>query len=70
MTAGGSSSGETWDGERGHIDEAMLHRHLDCVDLPICYIAGPPGMVQATRAVLVAFGVDEDDVRTEEFTGY
>ena len=29
-----------------------------------------PGMVQALRAMLVASGVDEDDIRTEEFTGY
>jgi ferredoxin-NADP reductase len=33
-------------------------------------IAGPPGMVQSTRAAVVASGVDEDDIRTEEFTGY
>jgi ferredoxin-NADP reductase len=59
------------DGERGHIDAAMLRRHLDgsVVD-PIYYIAGPPGMVQALRAMLIASSVDEDDVRIEEFTGY
>jgi ferredoxin-NADP reductase len=69
MTAlAGSSSG--WDGERGHIDAAMLGRHLDGVSNPIFYIAGPAGMVQATRTMLVASGVDEDDIRTEEFTGY
>jgi hypothetical protein len=27
-------------------------------------------MVQTTRTMLVASGVDEDDIRTEEFTGY
>ena len=59
-----------WDGERGRIDAAMLERHLDGVANPIYYMAGPPGMVQATRATLVALGVDEDDIRTEEFTGY
>lgn len=59
-----------WDGERGHIDAAMLRRHLDGVVDPIYYIAGPPGMVQALRAMLIASEVDEDDVRIEEFTGY
>ena len=59
-----------WDGERSRIDAAMLERHLDGVANPIYYMAGPPGMVQATRATLVASGVDEDDIRTEEFTGY
>jgi ferredoxin-NADP reductase len=59
-----------WDGERGHIDAAMLRRHLDGLVDPIYSIAGPPGMVQALRAMLIASGVDEDDVRIEEFTGY
>jgi ferredoxin-NADP reductase len=64
------ASGDPWDGERGHIDAAMLRRHLDGLADPIYYIAGPPGMVQALRTMLVASGVDEDDVRIEEFTGY
>jgi ferredoxin-NADP reductase len=37
---------------------------------PIYYIAGPPAMVAAMRKMLVASGVDEDDIRTEEFSGY
>lgn len=67
---GVADSDRGWDGERGHIDAAMLRRHLDGVVDPIYYIAGPPGMVQALRAMLIASGVDEDDVRIEEFTGY
>jgi len=59
-----------WDGERSRIDAAMLERHLDGVANPIYYMAGPPGMVQTARATLVASGVDEDAIRTEEFTGY
>ena len=63
-------SGQSWDGERGRFDAELLHRHLEELDQPIYYIAGPAGMVQATRAMLVAAGADEDDIRTEEFTGY
>jgi len=48
----------------------MLGRHLDGVRNPIFYIAGPAGMVQASRTMPVAWGVDEDDIRTETFTGY
>jgi ferredoxin-NADP reductase len=48
----------------------MQARHVgDQVD-PIYSVAGPAGMVQALRAMLVAADVDEDDIRTEEFTGY
>jgi ferredoxin-NADP reductase len=36
----------------------------------ICYVAGPPTMVAAARQSLSAAGVDEDDIRTEEFAGY
>jgi ferredoxin-NADP reductase len=65
-----AGSMQTWAGERGHIDIAMLRRHLDGVVDPIFYVAGPPGMVQALRTTLVTSGVDEDNIRTEEFTGY
>ena len=69
MTAMAGSM-QTWAGERGHIDIAMLRRHLDGVVDPIFYVAGPPSMVQALRTTLVTSGVDEDNIRTEEFTGY
>lgn len=69
MTAMAGSK-QAWDGERGRIDAAMLQRHLDGISDPIFYIAGPATMVQGLRAMLVASGVDEDDIRTEEFTGY
>ena len=65
-----SDSTRPWEGEQGHIDEAMLERHLVGIANPIYYIAGPTGMVKATRTILVASGVGEDDIRTEEFTGY
>ncbi len=61
---------QAWNGERGRIDAAMLRRYLGGLADQIFYVAGPPGMVQALRATLVASGVDEDDIRTEEFTGY
>jgi ferredoxin-NADP reductase len=69
MTAMAGSTRE-WDGERGHIDWAMLRRHMAGVINPIYYVTGPAGMVQSLRGMLVASKVDEDDIRTEEFTGY
>ena len=65
-----ADSAQSWEGERGHIDAAMVARHLGGVADPIYYIAGPVAMVEGMRAMLVASGVDEDDIRTEEFTGY
>ena len=61
---------EPWEGERGRIDGEMLERHLGGVGGAIYYLTGPPGMVQGLRRMLVDSGTDEDDIRTEEFTGY
>jgi ferredoxin-NADP reductase len=64
------SSRRPWTGERGLIDRAMLLRHVPELQGPIYYLAGPPAMVAAMRAMLVAAAVDEDDIRTEGFSGY
>jgi ferredoxin-NADP reductase len=63
-------SRRTWQGERGSINREMLAKYLKIAVSPIYYIAGPPGMVSAMRTLLSDIGVDEDDVRTEEFAGY
>ncbi len=59
-----------WGGETGFVTPAMLGRYLPGLQGPIYYVAGPPAMVTAMRDMLVGAGVDEDDVRTEEFGGY
>ncbi|TMQ32629.1 MAG: FAD-dependent oxidoreductase [Planctomycetota bacterium] len=59
-----------WDGERGRIDKQMLTKYLAGITSAIYYVTGPPGMVMGLRTVLKASGVDSDDIRTEEFTGY
>jgi ferredoxin-NADP reductase len=48
----------------------MLAKLLGTLQGPIYYIAGPPPMVAAMREMLVGAGVDEDDIRAEEFAGY
>lgn len=69
-TMSGLDASDAWDGERGRIDAPMLARHLEGMTNAIYYLTGPPGMVAGLRALLVETGVDEDDIRTEEFTGY
>jgi ferredoxin-NADP reductase len=59
-----------WQGEMGYIDGEMLGRYLGDLAAPIYYSAGPPGMVAAMRSVLTGVGVREDDIVTEEFSGY
>jgi len=64
------SSKEEWNGETVLIDKEMLCRHLAGLQGPIYYIVGPPPMVTAMRQTLVSAGIEEDDVRAEEFAGY
>jgi ferredoxin-NADP reductase len=65
-----SKSKREWKGETVLIDKEMLSRHLAILQGPIYYIAGPPTMVAAMRQTLVGAGVEEDDIRAEEFAGY
>ena len=64
-------------GEVGLIDYQMLVRHLKAAASPesysagpIYYIAGPPQMDRDLQAMLTNAGVDSDDIRIEEFSGY
>jgi ferredoxin-NADP reductase len=59
-----------WSGETGYITARMIESRVGTLQGPIYYIAGPPAMVAAMREMLVNDGVDEDDIRTEEFSGY
>jgi ferredoxin-NADP reductase len=66
-------SARPWKGELGMIDYKMLDRHLKAVtspEGPIYFIAGPPQMVRDLQTMLTNAGVDTDDIRTEEFSGY
>jgi len=63
-------SNRPWQGETGLINKEMLSRYLKVAASPIYYIAGPPGMVKGLHEVLNKAGVDDDDIRREEFPGY
>lgn len=63
-------SHRTWNGETGLINQEILSRHLKGVGTPIYYIAGPPAMVKGLHEMLNNAGVDDDDIRSEEFAGY
>lgn len=63
-------SSRAWHGETGYINKAMLLKLIDDLTLPIFYIDGPAPMVKAMCDMLSEAGVDEDSIRTEEFSGY
>ncbi|MCC7496619.1 MAG: FAD-dependent oxidoreductase [Bryobacterales bacterium] len=63
-----------WHGETGRISAEMISRHLKTAvptgSAPVYYIAGPPAMSVGLRDVLNKAGIDDDDIRSEEFAGY
>jgi ferredoxin-NADP reductase len=63
-------SAQRWDGETGYITKDMLEKYVGDLTLPIYYLAGPASMVTAMRKTLNEAGVDDDNIRTEEFSGY
>jgi Na+-transporting NADH:ubiquinone oxidoreductase subunit NqrF len=69
MTQMEKSTGE-WHEERGFITKDMLSKYIGDLTLPIYYLCGPPAMVTAMRKILNESGVDDDNIRTEEFSGY
>jgi ferredoxin-NADP reductase len=61
---------QSWEGATGHIDPSMVKHTLKDLVGPVYYAAGPPGMVASVRKMLNDAGIDDDDIRTEEFAGY
>lgn len=59
-----------WQGERGLVTAEMVRRHVPELNQPMYYLSGPEGMVKAIRQLLVDLKVNEDNIRTEEFSGY
>lgn len=59
-----------WDGRTGPIDEHLVIKVCGKLPAPICYLVGPPGMVASMRETLSEAGVNDDDIRSEEFYGY
>jgi ferredoxin-NADP reductase len=63
-------SGPDRKGKTGRISNEMIAEYVKDLQLPIYYICGPAGMVSALKQTLLDAGVDEDNIRTEDFPGY
>jgi len=54
----------------GPITEALLKAYLPELATPIYYVVGPPGMVSVMKKLLQHLGVEEAQIRSEDFIGY
>lgn len=65
-----SRSAVQWPGETRLLDAELVTRPAQDMPRPIYYIVGPPGMVEGVRSALAQAGIDDNDIRSEEFYGY
>lgn len=65
-----SVSSQTWNGETGRIDKAMLTKYVKDFTSPKYYLSGLPEMTSAMKKMLTDIGVKEDNINAEEFTGF
>lgn len=59
-----------WSGERGLITLEMLKKYVPDITIPIYYLSGPGAMIGAMRRMLLAAGVDRNNIRADQFAGY
>ena len=59
-----------WAGQEGLVTAELVRHAVGDLSTPVFYVAGPPGMVEAMRQTLSGAGIDDDDIRSEEFYGY
>lgn len=63
-------SAKSWQGETGKIDPAMLKKYVGDLDSSIYYIAGLSEMVNAMKRLLKDSGINKDNIRAEDFSGF
>ncbi len=58
-----------WTGETGHIDDALLSRHIPAAALEawVFVLCGPPPMLDAVENALIGLGVAPDRILSERF---
>ena len=66
----GKKSKQAWRGETGFINKEMLQKYIGNLNSPIYYMSGPPAMVKALRELAEKIGVNNDNIKFEEFAGY
>lgn len=62
--------GQEWSGRNGMINAELIRNVIVKPSRPIFYVVGPPAMVAGMRQLLNSMGIDDDDIRSEDFSGY
>jgi ferredoxin-NADP reductase len=70
LTMTGMKDSDGWKGETRRIDTDMVREASRGLPRPHYYIAGTPDMCEDMRQMLDDMGIDDDDILSEDFTGY
>lgn len=62
--------GDDWDGETRRINPEMVEAAAGGLPKPHYYIAGTPDMCEDMRQMLDDMGLADDDIHSDDFTGY
>ena len=60
----------SWEGETRHIDAAFLKEYLPHLNSYSYFIVGPPDMVDVVYKEAIKAGINEEHIKTEDFSGY
>jgi ferredoxin-NADP reductase len=63
-------AGSPWSGRVGPIDRDLIEAVKDGAPAAVYYVTGSNSMVAYLRQLLAIAGINDDDVRSEEFHGY
>ncbi len=61
---------DSWEGEKRRIDSQFIKDYTSGLENPLYYVVGPPQMVEAVAEVLVEAGINQENIKTENFSGY
>jgi ferredoxin-NADP reductase len=70
LTMTGMKDSDGWKGETRRIGADMVREASRGLPRPHYYIAGTPDMCEDMRQMLDDMGIDDDDILSEDFTGY
>ena len=59
-----------WDGCTGYIDAEMVLKEVPDYASRVFYTCGPPAMVGAMKKLLKEFNLSQEQIKTENFSGY
>ena len=60
----------TWAGEKRIIDAKLIKEYFPNLNDNMYMVVGPPAMVEGVEKALIEAGVNEENIETENFTGY